>query len=189
MSIVLIIIRNRTYFPSILDLPSEPKTWGGIPRASNKACRRPTSGSSASGSIADGAELPKLTGIELAPAKLWAKLTFVKLSDSPLNATAVLAGSAEVYWIELKMITVLKKKLKIESCQFYLLWCRTITVRKWNRNASCLRSRWLALWHCKRWIKCWKETCSTQWSRRLFIAAGTRWTSQTMIMMMTCIPW
>lgn len=41
------------------DLPNEPKTCGGIPRASSKACKRPTSASSASSSNACGAKRNK----------------------------------------------------------------------------------------------------------------------------------
>lgn len=78
-------------------VPNEPKTCGGIPRASSNACKRPTSGSSASGSAGVDVEPPKLLpGNELfAPASPWLKVTFAKLSDSPLNAIAELADNAE----------------------------------------------------------------------------------------------
>lgn len=73
-------------------LPNDPKTCGGMPRASSKACKRPTSGSSASGSAFADVELPKLTGSELlAPDSV----TFANVSDSPLNAIAELADRAE----------------------------------------------------------------------------------------------
>lgn len=80
-----------------LHIPNEPKTCGGIPRASSNACKRPTSGSSASGSMDAGAELPKLTGSELlAPLpRLWAKLTFANASVSLLNVTAELADNVD----------------------------------------------------------------------------------------------
>lgn len=66
-----------------------------MPRASSNACKRPTSGSSASGSKPD-VDVPKFTGNDwLVPAKLCANATFAKLSLSPLNAAAELLDNVD----------------------------------------------------------------------------------------------